>query len=147
MRPFISLLLIPMLLVGHALPHSHSGSGIVVPDKRAHRPHIHLGIHHHHHDGDKHDHHLPDNENDGRDQGSHVDSTTDHDSDAVYLADCDLAGNRMVDGLELDFLPAAWISVDSITNMVSGRSLRAGDPPDRPIGALPVYLLTATFRL
>ena len=112
MRRFISLLLIPMFVLGQVLPHSHAGSDIVAPDEHADRPHIHLSVHHHHHgEHAEHGHHgTDDHEHDG-DHGTPQDSSTEHDSDAIYLIDCDLAGSRSADSVELDAIPLAWISV------------------------------------
>ena len=147
MRRLISLLLIPMFVLGQALPHSHAESGIIAPDKHGERPHVHVSVHHHQHHGNEHGHHLPSPEDESSKQESHHDSTTDHESDAVYLVDCDLAGDRSADSLDLNSLPLGWSIVDLTSDTVSGEYLEACDPPDKPPGALPVYLLTASLRL
>ena len=90
MRWFVSLLLIPMCLLGNPLPHAHCGSGASGPADHAARPHIHLlGGHHpfhspmaqHRHGQAGHNHDQPPS------QASTVCPMGDHEADAFYLAD------------------------------------------------------------
>ncbi|MGB7324810.1 MAG: hypothetical protein WBD31_08050 [Rubripirellula sp.] len=149
MNRFVSLLLIPMFMLGHALPHSHAGTAVVEPDGHSLRPHIHVsGGHHHDHDDHDHGHHHagdPSQTECPEDAGTNsLLAPTDHDSDAIYLVDSDWTMSRTVAAPRVDLVTGAWsMPAPSVTRA----QLRVGDdPPDRYAG-LPIYLLTASLRL
>jgi len=151
MNRFVSLLLIPMFMLGHALPHSHAGTGVVEPDGHSLRSHIHVsGGHHHDHDDDGHDHHHagdPSQPERSEDAGANTLLVPiDHDSDAVYLVDSDWTLSRTVAAPRVDLVTVAWSSPAPSINRVGRLVCRFGDPPDRYAG-LPIYLLTASLRL
>lgn len=154
MNRFLSLLLIPLLMLGHVLPHSHDGIGMEQVDGHAARPHIHLTSHHHH--GHSHEHAQVSDEHEHGyaihqkcDAELHrlgISGLVDHDSDAVYLASASLAYVRLsgIDSPSSDLVA-----------VVSEHSLIVDFPTTRPVSAiplrrsssLPLYLLTASLRL
>ena len=151
MTRVVSLLLIPMFMLGPILPHSHAGTGVNEPDGHSIRPHIHLtGGHHHDHDGDDHDHHHAGEQS----ESEHSEATAiatlsvpiDHDSDAFYVADTDWTASRTVGKTQVDSAAVVWTSLAPSVDRDSRPSCRCGDPPDRYAG-LPIYLLTASLRL
>ncbi|EMI57509.1 hypothetical protein [Rhodopirellula sallentina] len=170
----VSLLLIPLFVLGHALPHSHAGTGVVEPDGHSIRAHIHLaGGHHHGHDhaNDDHDHadsiHADndhaDNDHDhsvhdhcnGESSDSSESKTQapasvsvpmDHDSDAIYLADVDGAVSRTVATPRFDSVAQSWEPLVWWISLDKCVRGRYADPPDRYAG-LTIYLLTASLRL
>lgn len=152
MRRFVSLLLIPMFVLGQALPHSHAGTGVGVPGDHSHRPHVHLGVDEHHH-CDHHGHHHDDADEHGHPSQGDVAGAPnglsiplDHDSDAVYLPATDWTLNRVV-SLQFD-VTSTFVSIDGCPGLLTSQStsLVAAHPPDRS-SPLPIYLLTASLRL
>jgi hypothetical protein len=100
---FLASLLIPILAIGGALPHSHGGHVALAGEHHDGRPHVHLGVstlpgHSHH---DEHSHHGSDDdcpyqarqavckepaENTGMAiHGEEPATPHDHDADAIYL--------------------------------------------------------------
>ena len=147
MRLLVSLLLIPLFVLGQVLPHSHAGTGISVPHDHASRPHIHLHGHDHHHDHGHHDEHGDDEkEESGNDSDDLLTESSDHDSDAVYLPESDWTVSRKVPHqMDLSFVVLAYEDCHK-PFVVEGRLQAAFHPPDRE-STLPVYLLTASLRL
>ncbi len=155
MYPVLSQMLIPLLMLGHVLPHSHVGSGTDQPDDHAASPHVHLASHDHHH-GHSHeeaqvsgDHHHGDSIRQSTDAEQGVPGIyglEEHDSDAIYLASSWLTYGRPsgIDSPNSELVVAvseAGFIVDfSIARLVSGRPLRRST-------SLPIYLLTASLRL
>ena len=162
MNRFVSLLLIPIFMLGHVLPHSHAGTSVVEPNGHSLRPHIHLSSDHHHddhhhddhddddHDDDDHEHHHAGDQSDGEHSETAATATlsvpTDHDSDAVYFSDSDWTASRTVATTLVDSATVAWTSLAPSFDCDSRPGCRCGDPPDRYAG-LPIYLLTASLRL
>lgn len=145
-----------MLMLGHVLPHSHAGTGVVEPDGHSLRSHIHISDRHHHDhdssihaDSGHHHHHAGDqSEADSSETvaGDTLSVPTDHDSDAVYLADTYWTVSRTVVAPQIDSATLVWASVAPPVNRDGRTADRIGDPPDRYAG-LPIYLLTASLRL
>src|SRR4051794_25770928 len=85
----LSLILIITLPVsqGKGYGHSHRGTWVAEPPKHDARPHIHVGgagHHHHHHQESGHSHKGDDKHEKARPAKS-LDSSSDHDDDAVYF--------------------------------------------------------------
>ncbi|WP_146516491.1 hypothetical protein [Rubripirellula amarantea] len=145
----LSLLLIPLFVLGQSLPHSHLGSGIGTPSDHANRPHVHLGGGHSHHDDGDHHH---DHDETGVDDlacsatGFALSLPHQHDSDAVYLASASIAVGRSAAAPSTDAVSVdACLSIESArphVPMSSPRNVSA-----RRYGGLPIYLLTASLRL
>lgn len=148
MRPFVSLLMIPLLVLGHGLCHSHSAIGGNGAGELSARPHFHLS-HGHTHASQP----APPQ---GAGSGAQASATTsaevlslpaDHDSDSLYLGDTTCSLNRML--LRKLEPTTAW---DRLTTpcwqmRYGGAShLLNFHPPDwqRP---LPIFLLIASLRL
>ena len=151
MNQFVSLLLIPIFMLGHMLPHSHAGTSVVEPNGHSLRPHIHVSsVHHHDHDDEDHGHHHAGDEFDTQNSETAANATLsvpmDHDSDAVFLADADWTASRAVATTHFDSAAVVWTSLAPVYNPDSRPGCTCGDPPDRYAG-LPIYLLTASLRL
>jgi hypothetical protein len=154
MNQFVSLLLIPMFMLGHVLPHSHAGTGVVEPDGHSLRPHIHVsGGHQHDHGDDSHvQRHASDQSQAECTEDAETDTLwvpTDHDSDAVYFVDSDWTMSRAVSradaSLQSDSATIAWSLPNPSVHRAGRLVCRFGDPPDRYAG-LPIYLLAASLR-
>lgn len=165
-RLFVSLLLIPMLMIGPARPHVHAAAGFDTPNPHSQLPHIHLGRGHHHahdgsehhhaHDGDHshHGHEHSDQHHGDRDQSEDsqvsplvaLTSHSDHDSDAVYLPSSDWSASRLVEQIDCQCPPPIWGPTSSWAPAPARCLASENGKPDR-ISALPVYLLTASLRL
>ena len=151
MPRIVPLLLIPMLVLGQALPHSHAGTDVVEPNGHSLRPHIHLSSDHHHdHDDDDHEHHHAGDQSESEHSQPTAIATLsvpiDHDSDAFYVADADWTAGRSVGTTQVDSATAVWTSLAPSVNRDSRPGCRCDDPADRYAG-LPIYLLTASLRL
>ena len=155
MRLLVSLLLIPVFVLGQMLPHSHAGSGVAEPDGHSIRPHIHLRGHHHdaevqgddEHHGHRHDggEHC-ESEHASENSPIGLSEPTEHDSDAVYLPESDWSASRsLANDVELPSVPQAR---GGGANFFATRPIIrvAAHPPDRD-SKLPVYLFTASLRL
>tara|TARA_R110002074_G_scaffold214998_3_gene384909 strand:- start:2122 stop:2745 length:624 start_codon:yes stop_codon:yes gene_type:complete len=86
MNRFLLLLLIPFLVLGQCLPHSHAGSGAVDSDGHALRPHVHLHGHAHNDVHVHDDHHEHADEGESTSPSDSLAPAAEHDSDAVYSA-------------------------------------------------------------
>ena len=139
----LNLILIPFFVLGPALPHSHAGSGIVAPDGHELRPHVHLYGHDHHTHDDGHCHHADD---DDQSRGDSLESSADHDSDAIYLASSDQSLSRSCGNQRDDLGTTHWVSAVVVFRAGFNAALRADDPPDR-CRTLPIYVLTRSMRL
>jgi hypothetical protein len=169
MTRFVSLLLIPMFMLGQAWPHSHAGFTGVDSDEHALRPHVHFSTadrheddHHHlsdgshdhashshqHSDGPAHENHSPHEHRSGHEvAASHctIDPLFDHEADAVYIAAVTSVAPRTVVSTEVDQSAVlCWID-PAFTPSARWRN-PTDDPPDRYV-SLPIYLLTASLRL
>lgn len=164
MRQLISLLLIPLAMLGQCLPHSHLGSGAHSLDDHSPRPHIHLSGGHqhaspdgdHHHDGlvDDGEHHndidaanfeLPQLVQTDRAPFS-VSVPADHDSDAIYFADQSCAVKLTDSVPHDDSLDFGW---SKSTPFVLGNARihnRISHPPDR-FASLPIFLKVSSLLL
>ncbi|QEG41304.1 hypothetical protein [Roseimaritima ulvae] len=142
MTRFISLLLIPFLVLGQCLPHSHAGSGVAEPDGHALRPHVHLHAHDHAHG----DHHEHADESESSSPSDSLSPAADHDSDAVYLIASGQSLTRTSGAIETEVHSADWIALPvSLTVDIRPR-WRTSDTPVR-YRTMPIYLLTASLRL
>jgi hypothetical protein len=146
MNRVLSLLLIPLFVLGQCLPHSHAGSGVAEPDDHALRPHLHL--HGHAHDGvhAHDDHHQHASEDDSASQDALLSPAAEHDSDAVYLAASSHSLTRASGTIGLEFHSADWVAFSDPLPVNLRPGWRTSDPPDR-YRTLPIYLLTASLRL
>lgn len=145
MNRFVTILLIPFLLVGNALASSH---GMPALQSANHgRAHIHVASapHHGHHshesDGHHHGHHHECDEHD-----SSPVTPGEHDSDAIYLASADDAFTPTVRvSIELGcscFFVAPLCIVDDYRPPAALSCTPTASPPE-----LPLYLLHAALRL
>ncbi len=152
MNRFVSLLLIPMFMLGHVLPHSHVGGSIVEPNGHSLRPHIHLSSdHHHHHDDvDDHEHRQAGDQADAEHSQTAVAASLsvpiDHDSDAVYLAAANWTASRTIVTTQADSATLDWTTLAPLVDRDSCPGCLIGHQPDRYAG-LPIYLRTASLRL
>ena len=83
MNRLLALLIVPLLVVGNSLSHTHAA--IDAPSNCAERPHVHVADFHHSH-GEN--YHLHGDEDAGSDRSEQPtpEHWPDHDSDAVYLS-------------------------------------------------------------
>ncbi|TWT78960.1 hypothetical protein CA13_03570 [Planctomycetes bacterium CA13] len=152
MNRFVSLLLLPMFMLGQTLPHSHAGSNVREPDDHSLRPHVHIThSHHDHHGGHEHGHQHDAEEFSVGGFGD-LSPFANHDDDAVYFATSAVSTNRVLVASQSDWLrmlalsPPSALSPSIVTVSDLCCCSRISDPPDR-YSALPVYLLTASLRL
>jgi hypothetical protein len=149
MSRLMSLLLIPLCLLGQPMPHAHHGSDVSTPKGHDTRPHVHIGgghSHSHekgHHHGVAAGHHHDD---EGRAQTA-VSSLADHENDALYFSDFPADGSLKRGQLPTDSIPLLvvweliWPSVQD-----EWPCWLVMHPPDL-FGGLPVYLRTASLRI
>ena len=144
MSRLVALLLIPLCLLGQAMPHSHAGSRSGEPEDHGDRPHVHLGHHHGHSHECDHRHHHDDEECPA---GNRVCSGTDHDSDAVYLGDflASVSLKTVSAPAAASIVAALWSTCVPVVPAVTVCRYLAA-PPD-PSGGLPVYLRTTSLRI
>ncbi|MCM2372270.1 hypothetical protein [Aporhodopirellula aestuarii] len=159
MRRLVTLLLIPMFMLGHALSHSHAGTGVDSPRDHAVRPHLHLSSsdHAHEHGHDHHDdaehahsHHVQ-HETSAEDgslatsEDAVISGVQDHDSDAIYFANSPATPGRSVCDVQNITAQDYLIGEEFIADLnASHPPLR--HPPQR-YTTLPIFLLTASLRL
>ena len=172
MRKLVSLLLIPLAVLGQCLPHSHAGVGAHAPDDHSSRPHIHLSGGHQHDSLDD-DHHQTERHHDGRsddEQGHHRTDfgdanfeipqwvqpsvaprsdfavPTDHDSDAIYFADPSCAV-KLADSVPYDdLMDFGWGRSTPFVLGNAGIRNRISHPPDR-YASLPIFLTVSSLLL
>ena len=151
---FVSLLLIPIFVLGSAVPHSHAGSSAPIPSDHSARPHIHVGSHHHGHHGHTHSHEHDEPSDPlvataGPDDaaGSCADRPLGHDADAIYLLDTgdytppSTPMERESGEPLLTFLPhLSDSSPPALQRPAHGHSFL-------PHYGLPIFLLDAALRL
>lgn len=147
MNRFVSLLLIPLFVLGQVLPHSHAGSGVVEPDDHSARPHVHLSHSHHEH-GDGHEHgHEHDTVVSSLDGFTATPHSANHDHDAVYFAASTVFASRAVVATQFEWSTMLDLPLPSTLAIGELRSCsRISDPPDR-CSPIPIYLLVASLRL
>ena len=136
MNRLLSILLIPLFVLGHALPHSHAASGVAEPDGHALRPHVHLHGHVHAHDG----------EGESTSPNDSLSPAAEHDSDAVYLVASGQSLTRNSGAIGIEVQLADWVAFSVPLTVDVRPRWRCSDPPGR-YGTLPIYLLTASLRL
>lgn len=156
MRRFVSLLLIPLYLIGAPMPHSHCGTGVVEPNNHATQPHLHLaGGHDHSHSHSAshgHQHSAALDHHDDEDSGStgsepSVTPRTDHDADALYLTDQTSDGRRhVVEPPTGAFALQAIVVDDDRLGRQKAHFKWAWPPPDAD-GGLPIYLRISSLRI
>jgi hypothetical protein len=148
----LSLLLIPMFVLGQMMPHSHAGSGMVEPDDHASRPHVHLSVDHSHHHGDDHDHadgeHNDDAVNNEADSHGNTGYSLprEHDADAIYLGHSIALVARSAAPHPVDFSDCGWAEEYQRDPRASLPEILRSTAPER-YGGLPIYLLVASLRL
>lgn len=165
MNRFVSQLLIPLLMLGHVLTHSHAGTSTDQRNDRAARPHIHLTSHDHqknrvHHGHSHHGHsHCSDLISEAHDHGDSVHrkadirrdrlqltSLNDHDSDAVYLMSSTQTYSRLRDICSPE--KALVVGFDESNLVIDFQtSLRGLTIPLRLCLSQPFYILLASLRL
>lgn len=153
MNRLLSILLIPLFVLGQSLPHSHAGSGVVEPDDHAGRPHVHLsagqGNHHEHNvsDGHGHGHDLQDEKaSDDSPLTGSLSVPVDHDSDAIYVAQSNSTLGRANVVSPLSFaIICTFVKV--FPDRLDRPSLHCSNQiSDWSVG-LPIYLLVASLLL
>ena len=160
MNRLVSLLLIPFFVLGQAMPHTHAGTGVTEPNGHDLRPHVHLNGYthgHHHPHGHAHSHDDDHNHAAPREQAStgeragpisRLIPSTDHDSDTIYFAASGDCLTRVLASLSGEVDAADSVVMALLWPIAVEARLRACTcgPPDR-YATLPIYLLTASFRL
>jgi len=148
----LSLLLIPLFMLGQAMPHSHAGTGVFESEDQASRPHVHLSVDHSHHHGDDQGH--ADNEQNDKPVTSEADSR----GSSAYLLPCGYDAGAIYVGQNFASIDrsSAPISIDvgdfgsviefwGDLGVPTPASLRPAWS-ERHAG-LPIYLLVASLRL
>lgn len=146
MHRLITLLLIPIFLLGRPMPHSHAGTGIAEPNGHNLRPHIHLHSDHHWHD---HDHQSHDRSSDKAGEQEHsVDLllVAEHDADAVYFVSETCSEWKQSGASIVQTLGVTSFNVVPARRPERECRYHQWHPPDFS-GELPIYLLTASLRL
>lgn len=167
MRTLISIVLIPLCMLGQCLPHSHTGVSAHSLDDHSSRPHVHLSGGHHHGPNDDHhphdgpvnleqEHHHSAFGDDEIDQPCLVQSDSkpcaviavpaDHDSDAIYFADPSYAVKLAGSVPKVDALDLACGSFSPRVLGGAGVHKRVGHPPDR-FASLPIFLTVSSLLL
>ncbi len=158
MHRLIAILLIPFFLVGNSLAHSHGSAAHQFPSSG--RAHIHVGSatqhghslechehsHHGHDRGHSHGHAANQNHKSDSSKRAPVESTADHESDAIYIAASVFVGTSSARAsIEVD----SCDFVDTIEGYLPGNRLpaRHDRPPLATTTELPLYLLHAALRL
>ena len=143
-----AILLIPFFVLGPVLPHSHAGTGVVVPVGHDSRLHVHLNSHDHSHSHDEH-HRGPSKQHSPKSDTSSVASKlapiTDHDLDAIYLAASD-ALPRACPPILVGVVATYWVALPNRVVVEGIFRFSAADPPDVR-GPLPIYLLNSSLLL
>lgn len=164
MKQLVSLLLIPMIVLGQAMPHSHAGTGVAESDDHASRPHLHLSIgHSHHHDADhadhEHDHGTIKTEADDF-ASSGYSLPIEHDSDAIYLAQHIASHIRSVAKHHVDTGDCVFAETLDWNHRTYSPKVLSSVTPDRYAATAeryaataeryagpPIYLLVASLRI
>lgn len=163
---WVSLVLIPLLLVGQSfgMAHTHQGTGVAEPKDHAARPHFHThggnGRRHHHHHHSygnttanglgrvKHRHHGEAHESP---EAASWRSAADHDDDAVYVSTAvtlgvgrrlaaDDSGAQAIVGLDAGTTEKTW-------ERATDNGLVLGLPPPVPLSRIPLYLRNLSLRI
>jgi hypothetical protein len=155
-RPFLTLLLVPLMLANQGLcfAHSHHDTNIVESEGHASRSHFHTGDHDHESKNDHADHsqrqhsdRTPSSEHDGGDHPTLIQSSTDHDADAVYSPEAaTLAHFRqtVIIDLPLGLVSSAIVQT---THHDGNWLLLRGQPTSVFDTACPIYLRTLSLRI
>ncbi len=160
MRNILTILLIPLFMLGQCWPHSHTGSSSYLSNAHSSRPHVHLAGGHRHNDelsaeehvddhsecGEPHSHADIAHETEGASTCIDFSARADHDSDAIYLSSSSFAVNLTGAAYEVDSSGDAWTTQvpPSACNLRLGH--RISHPPDR-LAQLPIFLLIGVLRL
>ena len=158
MKRLVTLLVIPMMLLGHVLPHTHAGTRVDRPDDHSARPHIHLAMHGHGHTHGEtaahglDEHGLDKNDVDqqvaDRPSDGHLDLFTvnQHDEDAVYLGGSTTSHHRLNgSGVQSDSTSAHFVVPEAFGCLATLGRQYTWSP--QLYYSLPIYLLTASLRL
>ena len=150
MSRLISLLLIPLIVLGQGLPHAHAEDGMCVPSDHGSRPHIHWDLGHHHdcHDHDDCGEHGPESTNDHEDPDLASSPPSDHDSTAIYLASGTFCLVRVDDSPDLGSLIVYTLAASPlVTDGLHWSSTHAPRAAPNRLAKLPIYLAIASLRL
>lgn len=145
MNRFVAILLIPFLLVGNALAHSHGTTAHQSPNHG--RAHIHIGSapHHGHHSHETEGHHHEHDHESDEPESAPVVTPVEHDSDAIYVVSADDAytpTDRVSTVLVLSYFDTPLcILNDSCPPVPRSCTLCANT------SELPLFLLHAALRL
>ncbi|WP_068138662.1 hypothetical protein [Roseimaritima ulvae] len=159
MNRVVSLLLIPMFLLGQCSAHAHGGSGVSGSETHGQRPHLHVGAisgqsqephprghQNAHGDEPSHDHGHPHAGVEFNTANSLLSNHRDHDADAIYFAGGVTVSGR-IDKVN-DPCPVVLASMWCCDELKPSTAVDSAscNPPDR-YGNLPIYLQTASLRL
>ncbi len=144
----LSILLIPLFVLGQALPHSHAGSSMGEQDDHANRPHVHVRGGHSHLKGADHHHDAVEAcADDQAGSGSCISSRPNgHDSSAVYLASATIAFGRAPVAQHTDVVDVGVSCLIETSRPIVPKG-RVENAPLRRYGSLPIYLSVASLRL
>ncbi|QDT07103.1 hypothetical protein K227x_55280 [Rubripirellula lacrimiformis] len=157
MNRLIAILLIPMFMLGHTLPHTHADGGASSSGDHAVRPHLHLGhsnpqhaAPHGHHGDHGHAHRPTQHESTSIDSNlptgtGWVQQGSDHDSDAVYLSS--LPAIRAIAADATSTACPIARSTDPHCPSPRRSNQRVQQAPPQRSASLPIYLLTLSIRL
>lgn len=160
----VSLVLIPLLLVGQSvgLAHTHEGQGIAEPVDHAVRPHFHThgakGHRHHHHSHanttanglGRVKHHDQGNVHESPQPASWR-SMDDHDEDAVYVSTAVTLGigRRLAadESMMRSIISHDAAMTDKTWERATGYGLVLGLPPPVSLSRIPLYLRNLSLRI
>jgi hypothetical protein len=148
-RGLVAILVLPLLAnPGLSGVHMHTGSEVAPAENHESRPHIHLqgGVKHRHH---ARHHHNGDAQRD-RTLVASIQSTTEHDDDALYLpqsvsyTSVRKATQVTVSHATVDVTPVALLELVSTQRCTRGSSRH---PPPLASATCPTYLRTLSLRI
>ena len=151
MRSLISLLLIPLFVLGQPLPHSHAWTGVEQPSDHAARPHVHLPGGHSHHPNQVEASHHHDGKADHSDSVDKVRTGFScppicHDTNAIYLAAATGSASRVVVTEQVD-LACAEVIVDCLFERAVQPKPGGWIAPPERFADVPIYLRVASLRI
>jgi hypothetical protein len=159
MNRLIAILLMPLLVVGNSLAHSHSSAAHQSPGEgrahfhvrsapqhghRNHDSHEHANHDHHGHDHHGHDHHGHDHER--NDPESAPVAPVEHDEDAVYVVAGDFVYTAC-ERISIEIASYSFVAAAACLITDFRPSVLRDRPPLTTPPQLPLYLLHAALRL
>ncbi len=147
-QKLIAILLMPILVLGNSFAHSH---GVPTQSSQGHeRAHFHVGGSdhhwHHHHESHEHSGHKHDHDHESNDSPLAPATSSDHDSDAVYVAAPDYVFSVSNDN-SLDFSSLAVVAPSLSWQAQTRPNIWRVLPGETSSVELPLYLLYAALRL